>query len=131
MHFKDKYPHLIVPLHPTSNTSCEIFYSEIGGMVGLKRAYDFHKVASTTNMLNHLSFIEYAENDLKFGQVPNNMEKIWASLHPLGEDEIIVDLSDYAMLFTNNDVVCALKRDLKRHKNATNLKYVTFFSCQR
>lgn len=41
------------------------------------------------------------------------MENIWASLHPLGEDEMVVELSDYAMLSTNDDVMCALKESFK------------------
>ena len=43
----------------------------------------------------------------------NNMENIWASQHPLGEGDIVIDLSDYAMLSTNKHLVCALKEGLK------------------
>jgi hypothetical protein len=39
--FRDRYPNLQVPLHLTGSDSCEIFFSKIGGMVGMERAYDF------------------------------------------------------------------------------------------
>ena len=61
-YFGDKYPHLLVPLHLTDSDSCEIFFSKIGGMVGLERAYDFHEIVNTTNILNNLASIEYKEN---------------------------------------------------------------------
>lgn len=42
-HFRDKYPHLPVLLHLTSNDACEFIFSKIGGMEGNERAYDFHQ----------------------------------------------------------------------------------------
>ena len=63
-HFRDRYPELAVPLHLTGSDSCEIFFSRIGGMNGLERAYDFHELVNTANTLNHMSALEYGKNGL-------------------------------------------------------------------
>jgi len=41
-HFRDKYPHLLVPLHLLQSNSCKIFFSNIGGMNGMECCYDFY-----------------------------------------------------------------------------------------
>jgi len=51
-HFRDKCPHLAIPLHLINSDSCEIFFSNIGGMVELERARDFHELVGSTNTLN-------------------------------------------------------------------------------
>lgn len=80
LHFRDNYPNLVVPLHLTGSDSCEIFFSKIGGMNGMERAYDFHELVSCANTLNHLSQIEYGENGMKFGRTHNKMNNIWAKM---------------------------------------------------
>ena len=107
------YPNLAVPLHLTGSDSCEIFFSKIGGMVGLERAYDFHELVSTANTLNQLSGIEYGENGLKFGRMHKKMTNIWAQLHPLGDGEDPCDLGDYSSIAFDANVVAALKEGLK------------------
>lgn len=52
IHFRNKYPHLHVPFHLTSSDSCGIFFSKVGCMVGLERAYDFHELVGSANTLN-------------------------------------------------------------------------------
>ena len=111
-HFRDKYSHLPVPLHLTGSDSCEIFFSKIGGMVGMERAYDFHELVSIANTLNRLSEIEYSENGLQFGRVHNKMENVWEHLHPLEAHESRVDLGNYTQIASNEDVVLALKEGL-------------------
>ena len=111
-HFHDKYSHLHVPLHLTGSDSCEIFFSKIGGMVGMERAYDFHEIMSIANTLNRLSGIEYSENGLQFGKVHNKMENIWEHLHPLQAHENKADLGNYTLIASNEDVVLALKEGL-------------------
>ena len=40
-YFRDAFSHLPVPFHLTGSDSCEIFFSKVGGMQGMERAYDF------------------------------------------------------------------------------------------
>ena len=112
-HFRDRYPHLQVPLHLTGSDSCEIFFSKIGGMNGNERAYDFHELLGTANTLNHLSEVEYAENGLKFNKQHNKMENIWAQIHPLGANEGPCNLGDYTDISTNAEVVSALQEGFR------------------
>jgi hypothetical protein len=39
-----------------------MFFSKIGGMVGMERAYDFYELVNCTNTFNHVVVIEYGEN---------------------------------------------------------------------
>jgi hypothetical protein len=64
MHFRDRYPNLLVPLHLTGSDSSEKNFSKIGGMCGMERAYDFHELMNCANTLNHLAAIEYFDNGL-------------------------------------------------------------------
>ena len=107
-HFRDKYPELSVLQHMTGNDACEIFFSKIGGMEGLERAYDFHQLVSNANTLNCLTASEYKENVLKFDKVHNKMKNVWPALHPLQEGERECDLGDYSLLAIDGDVVTAL-----------------------
>ena len=112
-HFRDKYPHLSVPFHLTGSDSCEIFFSKVGGMVGMERAYDFQELVGCANIVNHLSQIEYGHNGIKFARAHNKMKNIWAKLHPLGEGEGEPNLGDYSLVSTNEGVVKALNQGLK------------------
>ena len=85
VHFRDRYPHLSVPLHLTRSDSCEIFFSKIRGMVEMEQAYDFCEMFNCANTMNNLATIKYVENGLKFGRLHNKMTNVWADLHPLQE----------------------------------------------
>ena len=119
-HFRDNYPHLSVPFHLTGSDACEIFFSKVGGMVGMERAYDFHELLSSANTVNHLSQIEYGGNGIKFGRAHNKMNNIWAKLHGLEEGETAPDLGDYSGVATNEAVVDALKEGLKLAQRLIN-----------
>ena len=82
-------------------------------MVGLERAYDFHKLVSTANTLNQLLGIEYGENGRKFGCMHKKMTIMWAQLHPLDDGEDPCDLGDYSSIASDADVVAALKEGSK------------------
>ena len=112
-HFRDKFPNLAVPLHLTGSDSCEIFFSRIGGMNGLERAYDFHELVNTANTLNHISAVEYGNNGLVFQKQHNKMENVWESLHKLTLGEQRPNLGDYSLIAGNADVVSALQEGLK------------------
>jgi hypothetical protein len=108
IHFQDRYPHLSVPLHLTGSNSYEIFFSKIGGMCGMERAYDFNELLNCANTLNHLAVIEYQENGLKFGRGHNKMENVWADFHFV-EGELVASLGDYSQLEGEGGVIDALK----------------------
>lgn len=120
MHFRDKYPHLPIPLHLTGSDACEVFFSKIGGMVGLEIAYDFHELVNCANTLNHLSSIEYGENGLKFGRVHNKMTNIWAEINSLEEGETLCDLGDYSSMSSDIMIIEALKEGLVEAQNMLN-----------
>jgi hypothetical protein len=111
--FRDKYPSLLVPLYLTGSDACEIFFSKIGGMVGMERAYDFHELIRCANTLNQLAAVEYGTNGLQFGHQHNKQSNIWSKLHPREAREILPDLGDYSLLATDALEVDALKEGLK------------------
>jgi hypothetical protein len=49
--FQGQDPYLVVMPDLTSNNSCEVFFSKLGGMKGHERAYDFHELVNTANTL--------------------------------------------------------------------------------
>jgi hypothetical protein len=116
-HFKDQYPKLTIILHLTRSYSCEMFFSKIGGMVGMECAYDFLKLVNCTNTFNHVHAIEYGENGFKFGKVHNKMENVWVALHPLQEGESIANLAYYNLIMLDDDVIQALIDIFKNVQN--------------
>ena len=50
-YFRDAFSHLLVPFHLIGFDLCEIFFSKVGGMQGMERAYDFAQVAPRTKEL--------------------------------------------------------------------------------
>jgi hypothetical protein len=107
-YFRDFHNHLPIPLHLTGSDACEIFFSKVGGMQGMERAYDFHELVNCANTLNHLAAIEYGDNGLQFGRVHNKQRNIWGELHPLKEGEVAADLGDYSKLSEVGELVSAL-----------------------
>jgi hypothetical protein len=103
--FRDRYPNLQVPLHLTGNDSCEIFFSKIGGMVDMERAYDFQELVNYANTLNQLAAVEYGGNGLQFGRCHNKQRNVLAQLHPSMESDKVPNLSDYSLVATDELVV--------------------------
>jgi hypothetical protein len=66
MYFRDFHSNLPMPLNLTGSDLYEIFFSKVGGIQGMERAYDFHELVNCANTLNHLAAIEYGDNGLKF-----------------------------------------------------------------
>ena len=112
-YFRDAFPHLQVPLHLTGSDSCEIFFSKVGGMQGMERAYDFQELVGCANTVNQLVAIEYAENGLRFDRAHNKQRNIWADLHPLEAGEAPANLANFSSLSTNEDIIVALREGLK------------------
>jgi hypothetical protein len=111
--FREKYPTFLVPLHLTGSESCEMFFSKIGGMVGMERAYDFHELVRCANTLNQLAKVEYGSDGLKFARVHNKQANVWADLHPLAVEEFPANLGDYSLVSTDESIVEALKEGLQ------------------
>jgi hypothetical protein len=82
-------------------------------MQGMERAYDFHELFSTTNIINRLSAIEYGSKGLKFKKVHNKMENVWGKLHPLTEGEIGCNIGYYSLIESDEYIVASLKEGLK------------------
>ena len=55
----------------------------ISGMVGLEKAYNFHEIVSTINIVNQLACLEYGEDGIKFGRTHGKVKKTWVDMHPL------------------------------------------------
>lgn len=94
-----------MPFHLIGSNACEIFFSKVGGMVGMERAYDLNELMSSVNALNHLSTIEYGENGLHFGRTHNKQCNIWAKLHLLKDGKVCADLCDYSGVRTDDEIV--------------------------
>jgi len=45
------------------------------------------------------------------------MQNVWTALHPLLEGDPAYDLGDYNGIFTNEEVILALKQGLKEAQN--------------
>jgi hypothetical protein len=97
-------------------------------MVGMEHAYDFHEFVSIANTLNILSEIEYSENGLQFGRVHNKMENVWEHLHPLKAHKSRVDLGNYILIASNEDVVLALKEELMEAQAMLRVLNITPFA---
>ena len=112
-HFRDSFIYLPIPLHLTCSNSYEIFFSKVGGMQGMERTYDFHKLLECANTLNHLAGIEYMDNGMQFNRQYNKQKNIWATLHPLLDSQPLPNLVDYSKIQENSDIILALKEGLK------------------
>lgn len=118
--FRDAYDHLPVPFHLTGSDSCEIFFSKVGGMQGMERAYDFHELVGCANTVNKLAAMEYRKNGLQFDRAHNKQRNVWSEIHPLAPGELPADLSDYSELATDDEFVIALKEGFKAAQGMLN-----------
>ena len=64
--FHDFYPTLKCPLHLTRSNAIEIYFSEIGGMVGQERAFDFGDLLHSIGNLNKITAHECSLDGLVF-----------------------------------------------------------------
>ena len=120
-YFRDAFSHLPVPFHLTGSHSCEFFFSKVGGMQGMERAYDFQELVGCANTVNQLAAIEYGENGLQFDRAHNKQRNIWGDLHPLEPGQAPPDLANYSSLSTDADIVLALKEGLKAAQAQLNV----------
>ncbi len=71
-------------------------------------AYDFFELVNCAYIFNDITTIEYGENGFEFWQVHNKMEIVWVDkLHPLQKGESIINLADYNLIRSNEDIILA------------------------
>lgn len=79
----------------------------------MERAHDFQELLGVSNIVNHLSQIEYRGSGIKFAKAHNKMNNMWAKLCKLQDDEVEFNLGDYNVVSTNKNVVTSLKEGFK------------------
>jgi hypothetical protein len=94
-------------------------------MVGMERAYEFHKLIKYANILNQLEAVEYGTNGLQFGWHHNKQSNIWDNLYFRKARESPPNLGGYSLIATND---LALKEGLKEVQ-CHNLIIINF--CQK
>ncbi|KAL2612447.1 hypothetical protein R1flu_024139 [Riccia fluitans] len=112
--FRDKFPGMALPLHLLGSDSCEQFFSCVGGMRGYERNYDFGDLLDCASGLNCLAVLEYGEDVIKLSKVHVKHRPLWAKLHPLSPGHAKPDLSDFARLAKDDQIIDALKVGLQQ-----------------
>ncbi|KAL3680273.1 hypothetical protein R1sor_023229 [Riccia sorocarpa] len=113
--FRNKYPYLPVSFSRTGTDVCEIFFSKVGGMNGVERAYDFGDLLRSAGSLNHLAEIESEKGGVVCPRAHGKMKNIWEQLHPIPCDttgrKLIEEpnLADFSQVQTDEDIISALK----------------------
>ncbi|KAL2629013.1 hypothetical protein R1flu_013699 [Riccia fluitans] len=111
--FRDKFPRMALPLHLLGSDLCEQFISRVGGMKGYERNYDFEDLLDCVSGLNHLAVLEYGEDFIKLSKAHVKHRPLWTKLHPLPPSHVKPDLSDFARLATDDQIIEALKVGLQ------------------
>ncbi|KAL2636314.1 hypothetical protein R1flu_007793 [Riccia fluitans] len=112
--FRDKLLGMALALHLLGSDSCEKFFSRIGGMRGYERNYDFGDLLDCASGLNRLALLEYGEEFVKLPKAHVKQRPLWAKLHPLPPGHAKPDLSDFARLATDDQIIEALKVGLQK-----------------
>ena len=110
--FRDFYPQLECPLHLTGSDGAEIFFSKIGGMIGMERAFDISDVLHCSGNVNKLAKFECIDNGLVFPRAHKKQESIWSKLNFM-HDKPLANLKDYIDISNDDQLVFALKEGLK------------------
>ncbi|KAL3687523.1 hypothetical protein R1sor_013832 [Riccia sorocarpa] len=85
--FRDKYPCFAMPFFRTWSDVCEIFFSKVGGMAGVERAYDFGDLLRSVGSLNRLAEIESMKEGVVVPRAHDKMKCVWEELHLLPRDD--------------------------------------------
>jgi len=101
--------------HFNGSDACEIFFSKIGGIVGLEHTYNFHELISMANTINCLVSLEY----LMAWNLDISIIR-WKCLGVFRSScrsEVRSNLGDYSEIAIDYMVVVALKEGFKEAKN--------------
>ncbi|KAL2620839.1 hypothetical protein R1flu_001044 [Riccia fluitans] len=107
--FRNKFPRMALPLYLLGSDSCEQFFSRVGGMRRYGRNYDFGDLLDCASGLNRLAILEYGDDVVKLSKAYVKQRPLWAKLHPLPPGHAKPDLSDFARLATDDQIIEALK----------------------
>ena len=110
--FRDQYSNLPCALHLTGSDVCENFFSKVGGMVGVERAYDFADLLHAIGTLNRVAEEESKPQGIRFNKYHKKQMSIWNKLHQQTVDEGDV-LSQYDSISTDNKIIEALNIGLE------------------
>ncbi|KAL3676073.1 hypothetical protein R1sor_026021 [Riccia sorocarpa] len=94
-------------MHLLGSDCCDHFFSQVGGMSGCERNYDFADLIHCASRLNRLASMEYGEEKLKIDMSHARQQTIWAKLHPLDAGESEPGLSNFSGLRTNVELIDA------------------------
>ena len=79
--FLDQYSNLPCALHLTGSDVCEKFFSKVGGMVGVERAYDFADLIPSIGTLNSVAKEESNPQGIRFNKYHKKQIRIKNKLH--------------------------------------------------
>ncbi|KAL3687178.1 hypothetical protein R1sor_013487 [Riccia sorocarpa] len=102
-----------VPLHLLGSDCCEHFFSQVGGMKGFERNYDFADLVTCASGLNMIASMEYGEENIRLGRSHAKQQTIWGKLHPVVAGETEPDLSDFSRLCSDAEITETLKKGLE------------------
>ncbi|KAL2621402.1 hypothetical protein R1flu_001607 [Riccia fluitans] len=83
-------------------------------MRGYERNYDFGDLLDCASGLNRLAVLEYGEEVIKHSKAHVKQRPLWAKLRPWPPGHAKPDLSDFARLVTNDQIIEALKVSLQK-----------------
>ncbi|KAL2644062.1 hypothetical protein R1flu_011649 [Riccia fluitans] len=75
--------------------------------------YDFGDLLDCVSGLNRLAVLENGEDVVKLSKAHVKHRPLWAKLHPLPPGHAKADLSDFARLVTDDQIIEALKVGLQ------------------
>jgi len=110
--FRDHYSKFPCVLRLTRSDVCENFFSKVGGMAGVERAYDFIDLLHVVGTLNRVAEEESNPQGLHFNKSHKKQESIWNRLHQETIQNICI-LSQYDSISRDTKIVEALKIGLK------------------
>ncbi|KAL2609739.1 hypothetical protein R1flu_028312 [Riccia fluitans] len=82
-------------------------------MRGYERNYDFGDLLDCASGLNRLVVLEYGKDFVKLSKAHVKQRPLWTKLHPLPPGHAKPDLSDFARLATDDQIIEALKVGLQ------------------
>ena len=103
-------------MHLTGSDVCEKFFSKVGGMVGLERAYDFTDLLHAVGTLNRVAEEESNPQGIRFNKSHKKQESIWNKLHQQTTKNHDV-LSQYGSISTDDKIIEGLKVGLNDAQN--------------
>ena len=103
--FQDRHSHLEVPLSLTGSNACEIFFSEVGGMIQNKRNYNGCDLVESAGAIAEF---EANPKGPQFAWAHKKQTHIWTELEK-NSTLPLANLDDYVGLESDHQIISALK----------------------